>query len=65
MNEIKNKFWLAGHKFIPKMNLKQSGFTYSAHGPFTKNKERIKKSNSEKVGGVNHPSRWFFQKFIL
>ena len=47
------------------MNLKQSGFTYSAHGPFTKNKERIKKSNSEKVGGVNHPSRWFFQKFIL
>ena len=26
------------------MHLKQPGFTYSACGPFTKNKERIKKS---------------------
>ena len=26
------------------MHLKQPGFTYSASGPFTKNKERIKKS---------------------
>ena len=25
------------------MHLKQSGFTYSACGPFTKNKERIEK----------------------
>ena len=25
------------------MNLKQPGFTYSACGPFTKNKERIQK----------------------
>ena len=25
------------------MHLKQSGFTYSACGPFTKNKERIQK----------------------
>ena len=32
-----------GDKFIPEMNLKQPGFTYSACGPFTKNKERIKK----------------------
>ena len=28
---------------MPEMHLKQSGFTYSACGPFTKNKERIKK----------------------
>ena len=28
---------------MPKMHLKQSGFTYSACGPFTKNKERIQK----------------------
>ena len=28
---------------MPEMNLKQSGFTYSACGPFTKNKERIEK----------------------
>ena len=43
MNEIVNKFLLAGDKFMPEMHLKQPGFTYSACGPFTKNKERIKK----------------------
>ena len=42
MNKIVNKFLLAGKKFIPEMYLKQPGFTYSACGPFTKNKERIK-----------------------
>ena len=41
MNEIINKFLLAGDKFMPEMHLKQPGFTYSACGPFTKNKERI------------------------
>ena len=44
MNEVVNKFLLAGNKFLPEMHLKQPGFTYSACGPFTKNKERIKKS---------------------
>ena len=43
MNNIINKFLLAGDKFMPEMHLKQSGFTYSACGPFTKHKERIKK----------------------
>ena len=43
MNEIINKFLLVGDKFMPEMHLKQPGFTYSACGPFTKNKERIKK----------------------
>ena len=43
MNEIVNKFLLVGDKFMPEMHLKQSGFTYSACGPFTKNKERIEK----------------------
>ena len=28
---------------MPEMHLRQSGFTYSASGPFTKNKEKIKK----------------------
>ena len=28
---------------MPEMHLKQPGFTYSACGRFTKNKERIKK----------------------
>ena len=43
MNEIANKFFLAGDKYISEMHLKQLGFTYSACGPFTKNKERIQK----------------------
>ena len=41
MNEIVNKFLLVGEKFMPEMHLKQPGFTYSACGPFTRNKERI------------------------
>ena len=43
MNEIVNKFLSAGDKFMPEMHLKQLGFTYSACGSFTKNKERIQK----------------------
>ena len=43
MNEILNKFLLAGDKFMPEMHLKQHGFTYSNCGPFTRNKERIEK----------------------
>ena len=43
MNEIVNKFLLAGDKFMPEIHLKQPGFIYSACGPFTKNKERIQK----------------------
>ena len=39
MNEVVNKFLLVGDKFMPEMHLKQPGFTYSACGPFTKNKE--------------------------
>ena len=41
MNGIINKLLLAGDKFMHEMHLKQPGFTYSACGPFTKNKERI------------------------
>ena len=43
MNEIVNKFSLAGDKLMPETHLKQLGFKYSACGPFTKNKERIQK----------------------
>ena len=43
MNEIVNKFLLVGDKFMSEMHLRQPGFTYSACGPFTKNKERIQK----------------------
>ena len=34
---------MTGEKFIPKLHLRQPGFTYSACGPFTKHCERIQK----------------------
>ena len=43
MNEIVNNFLLAGDKFMPELYLKQPGFTYSACGPYTRNKEKIEK----------------------
>ena len=43
MNEIVNKFLLTRNKLMSEMPLKQPGFTYSACGSFTKNKERIQK----------------------
>ena len=42
MKSIK-KVLLAGDTFVPETDLKQPGFTYSACGLFTKNKERIQK----------------------
>ena len=59
MNKIVNKFLLAGDKFMPEMHLRQlargalhAGFTYSACGPFTKNKERIQKF--KETGDTNY-----------
>ena len=43
MNNVINKFLLAGHKFMPEMHLRQPQFVYSACRPFTRHKERIKK----------------------
>ena len=43
MNEVVNKFLLVGDPFMPEIHLKQPVFTYSACGPFTKNKETIEK----------------------
>ena len=40
MNDIINKILLAGDKFMPEMHLRQPDFTYSACGPFTKNKKK-------------------------
>ena len=54
MKKIIIKF-LLGDKFMPEMYLKQSGLTYSACVPLTKNKERIK---NVKVTG---DSRYIYQ----
>ena len=43
MNQIVNKFLLAGDKCMTEMHLKQRKCTYSACGSFTKNKGIIQK----------------------
>ena len=43
MNKIINDVLVAKDKLMHFMHLKQPGFTYSACGPFTKNKKRIQK----------------------
>ena len=45
MNNIINTFILAGDKFMPEMHLRQPQLVYSACGPFTRHKERIKDLN--------------------
>ena len=52
MNKIGNKFLLAGDKLMSEMHLRQLGFTYSACGPFTKNKERIKNIKRQETGDI-------------
>ena len=47
-----NKLLLAGDKFMPGMHLRQLGFSYSACGPFDKNKERRKYSNKQEVQDI-------------
>ena len=42
MNNVINKFLLARDKFMPEMHLRQPRFVYSACGPFTRHKKRIK-----------------------
>ena len=43
MNNVINKFLIAGDKFMPEMHLRQPQFVYSACGLFTRHKKRIKK----------------------
>ena len=42
MNNVINKFLLARDKFMSEMHLRQPRFVYSACGPFTRHKKRIK-----------------------
>ena len=56
MNEIIKKSLLTGDKFMSEMHLIQTGFTYIACGPFTKDKERIRKFKER------GNSRYIFQK---
>ena len=52
MNQIINRFLLAGDTFMPEMHLRQPGFTYSPCGPFTKHKQKIQKFMQ--TGDINY-----------
>ena len=52
MNEIVSKFLLAGEKVMPEMHLRLPGLTNSACGPFTKNKEMIKKLKKQEIQDI-------------
>ena len=52
MNNIINKFLLAGDTFMSEMHLRQPQFTYSACGPFIKHKQRIQKF--KETGDTNY-----------
>ena len=52
MNNVINKFLLAGDKFMPEIQLRQPQFTYSACGPFTRHEERIQKF--KETGDTNY-----------
>ena len=63
MSEIKNKSLLAGENFMCGM-LRQPGFTYSACGLFTKNKDRLKKLRKQEIHNIfqNYLDKACFQK---
>ena len=43
MNDIVNKFFAAGDKFMPEIKLRLPGLACNAFEPFTKNKGRVQK----------------------
>ena len=52
MNGIVNRFLFAAAKFMPEMHLRQPGFTYSACGPFTKTKEKLKNLKKHEIQDI-------------
>ena len=55
MNDVINKFLLAGDKYVPEMHLRQPQFVYRACGPFNRHRERIKKL--KKTGDTRYTYR--------
>ena len=53
MNERFNRILLAGEKFMSEMHLRQLGFTCSACGQLTKNKERIQNLKKQEIQGIS------------
>ena len=51
-SNVINKFLSVGDKYMPEIHLRQSQFTYSACGPFTKHQQRIQKF--KETGDTNY-----------
>ena len=67
MNEIVNKLLSTEDKFMAEMHLRQLGFTYSACGPFTKNKEKMqnfKETGDSRYNYQNELDKTCFQHDI-
>ena len=54
---------MTGDKFMPKMHLKQPGFTYGACGSFTKNKERSQRFMQ--TGNTNYITSMILLKLVF
>ena len=54
---------MTGDKFMPKMHLKQPGFTYGTCGSFTKNKERSQRFMQ--IGNTNYITRMILLKLVF
>ena len=52
MNKVINKVTVNWRKFMPELHLQQSGFTYSACGPFSRHRERIQEFRE--TGNLKH-----------
>ena len=65
MNQIVNKLLLAGNKFMPEMHLRQPGFTYSACGPFNKNKRRIQNLWKQEIQVIFTKINWIKHVFNM
>ena len=63
MNNVINKFLLAGDEFMSEINLRQPQFTYSACGPFTKHEQRIQKF--KETGDTNYVYKNELDKLVL
>ena len=61
MNDILNNVLLAGDKFKPEMHFRQNGFTYSAYGPVTKKKKKIKETGDSRYIYQNEPDKACFK----
>ena len=65
MNDIINKFLSSGDKFMPEIHLKQPGFTYSASGPFTRNKQKFKHLCKQEIQIIFTRINWIKRLFSI